>query len=366
MSIRHSLVSLIVITTTLLISIGMIGGDHFRRNTELIHSLTNDAIPGALIAADLSADLKQAELELIKLVIAPTPDIIERTEVSLRAQHASLSDSLQSLRQLPSSPTELGLIEHASQRLADYRASTEEVVGLARSGQRLLAEASLYANAAEYERELQQVLNTLRIEKRRGKDLAVDTLQAGLERTILVLGSAGGLTILVLIALVIRLHQSIVRPLRAMEGTMASIADSLDFTQRVPVTRNDEIGQSVQAFNALLDTLQRSLGAMIAIIRSNESATAEMHQSAQVVAHIASEGSDSSRRIHHAVHSIQQHILEIDRESRQAGRITEESSQAATSQRSHPRNRQPYRSFGHATRRCFRTSFHLGPGGGQD
>ena len=105
----------------------------------------------------------------------------------------------------------------------------------------------------------------------------------------------------------------------------------IDFTQRVPVTRNDEIGQSVRAFNSLLDTLQHSLGAIVGIIRSNENATAEMHQSALVVAHIASEGSDSSKHIQQVVQSIQQHILDIDRESRQAGRITEASSQAATS-----------------------------------
>jgi len=159
----------------------------------------------------------------------------------------------------------------------------------------------------------------------------VATVREELARTVRVLGGAGGLTLLILIALVIRLHRNIVRPLRAMEGTMAGIAQSLDFTRRVPVARNDEIGQSVRAFNALLDTLQRSLGAMVGIIRSNEHATAEMHQSALVVAHIASEGSDSSKRIQQAVQSIQAHILEIDRESRQAGRISEESSATATS-----------------------------------
>ena len=42
------------------------------------------------------------------------------------------------------------------------------------------------------------------------------------------------------------------------------------------MTRNDEIGQSVRAFNSLLDTLQHSLGAIVGIIRSNENAKAEM------------------------------------------------------------------------------------------
>ena len=42
------------------------------------------------------------------------------------------------------------------------------------------------------------------------------------------------------------------------------------------MTLNDEIGQSVRAFNSLLDTLVRSLGAIVGIIRSNENVTAEM------------------------------------------------------------------------------------------
>ncbi|MHB8785451.1 MAG: methyl-accepting chemotaxis protein [Thauera sp.] len=331
MSIRQNLVVLIVITATLLVSIGVIGNSQFRRNAELIQTLTDNAIPGALVASDLVGDLKQAELDLIELVFAPSQEIAAKAQERLRAQQARLSAGLDALRKLPSTAKESGLVEHATQRLADYQSATEEVVGLARAGQRVLAEASLYANVAGYKDELQQVLGDLRIDKGRSKDASVVSVREELSRTIRVLGWAGGVTLLILIALVTRLHRNIVQPLRAMEGTMAGIAQSLDFTQRVPVARNDEIGQSVRAFNSLLDTLQRSLGAIVGIIRSNENATAEMHQSALVVADIASEGSDSSKRIQQAVQSIQQHILDIDRESRQAGRITEESSQAATS-----------------------------------
>lgn len=331
MSIRQNLVVLIVITAALLLSIGVIGDSQFRRHGELIQTLTDNAIPGALLASDLVADLKQAELDLIELVFAPGPEIAAKAQERLHAQLGRVSASLDTLGRLPSTDKENGLLEHARQRLADYRSASDEVVVHALAGRRVLAEASLYANVAGYKDELQQVLGDLRIEKGRSKDASLVAVQDELARTTRVLGWAGGITLVILIALAIRLHRNIVRPLRAMEGTMAGIAISLDFTQRVPVIRNDEIGQSVRAFNALLDTLQRSLGAIIGVIRNNERATAEMHKSALVVADIASEGNDASKRIQQAVHSIQQHILQIDRESRQAGRITEESSQEASS-----------------------------------
>lgn len=331
MSIRQNLVVLIVITAALLLSIGVIGNSQLRHHGELIQTLTDNAIPGALLASDLVADLKQAELDLVELVFAPGPEIAAKAQERLHAQLGRVSASLDTLGRLPSTDKENGLLEHARQRLADYRSASDDVVVHALAGRRVLAEASLYANVAGYKDELQQVLGDLRIEKGRSKDASLVAVQDELARTTRVLGWAGGITLVILIALAIRLHRNIVRPLRAMEGTMAGIAISLDFTQRVPVIRNDEIGQSVRAFNALLDTLQRSLGAIIGVIRNNERATAEMHKSALVVADIASEGNDASKRIQQAVHSIQQHILEIDRESRQAGRITEESSQEASS-----------------------------------
>lgn len=216
MSIRQNLVVLIVITATLLLSIGVIGGSQFRRNGELIQTLTDNAIPGALIASDLAADLRQAELDLIELVFAPSADVAATAQARLRAQQARLSARLEALRTLPSTAKESGLVEHATQRLADYQSATEEVVAHALDGRRVLAEASLYANVAGYKNELQQVLGDLRTEKGRSKDASVASVREELAHTMRVLGWAGGVTLLILVALVIRLHRNIVRPLRSI------------------------------------------------------------------------------------------------------------------------------------------------------
>ncbi len=330
MNIRHNLILFIIITIAVLVTIGGVGERHFRRNAALIHALTQEAVPAALIVADLGAGLKQVELELVELVLAPGTQDVARIEETLQAQRTELKTRLAMLATHVSSTAESGLVAQASQSFAEYEAASGEIVALAKAGQRVLAEAGLFANVAGYQNELQQVLNTLNVERRRSMDGSVRAVQQGLEQTLRVMLLAGGLTLLILIALTVRLYHNIVRPLRTMEGTMVEIAAALDFTRRVPVVRADEIGQSVRAFNALLDTLQSRLGAIVLMIRNNESATAEMHASAQMVAKIASEGADSSKRIQQAVRSIQGRILEIDSESRQAGEITRESSQTAT------------------------------------
>jgi methyl-accepting chemotaxis protein len=331
MSIRRDLALLASFSLALLLVIAGVGGSQFRANFGAMHSLTNDAVPAALAAADLRADLKQLQLDLIERVSAARVGAAPQGGERLKAQQARLQAGLSALAVASPSRAEAGLLQQAAESLDHYVAAMADTVVLSGAGQHALAEASLYANVAPYQQELQQILETLLIEKRRSKDQSAAQMRDGLTQTLWFLGGAVFVSVLVLGGLMIRLYRNIITPLRAMEATMARIADSLDFTQRVSVQRQDEIGQAVQAFNGLIGTLQASLGAMVGIIRSNETASVEMHQSAAVVARIASEGSASSKRIQQAVASIQAHIREIDRGSREAGRITEASGQTASS-----------------------------------
>jgi len=295
-----------------------------------VRNLTDDAIPGALAASDLGAQLKQVQIVLTEIVYAPSADVAAGAKEKLLAQRKGLHEVLTAQGPLAHSDTEKAMLHEAEESLAQYEAAMDETIEQAVAGQRAIAEASLYANVAQYQQELQQILETLRVEKRRTKDRSVAAVEEGFVQTQWILSIATGLTLVVLVGLVFRLHGNIIKPLRAMEATMASIATSLDFTQRVPVVRNDEIGQSVRAFNSLIDTLQTSLGEMVEVIRRNEVASIEMHQSAAAIARLASNGTLSSQAIHSAVQQIQAHIVDIDRETRQAGEISSDSSARAT------------------------------------
>ncbi|MBS0367873.1 MAG: methyl-accepting chemotaxis protein [Proteobacteria bacterium] len=330
MSIRRYLIILITITTTLLLAAGTAGLMMFQHNTRLVRNLTDDAIPGALAASDLGAQLKQVQIVLTEIVYAPSADVAAGAKEKLLAQRKGLHEVLTAQGPLAHSDTEKAMLHEAEESLAQYEAAMDETIEQAVAGQRAIAEASLYANVAQYQQELQQILETLRVEKRRTKDRSVAAVEEGFVQTQWILSIATGLTLVVLVGLVFRLHGNIIKPLRAMEATMASIATSLDFTQRVPVVRNDEIGQSVRAFNSLIDTLQTSLGEMVEVIRRNEVASIEMHQSAAAIARLASNGTQSSQAIHSAVQQIQAHIVDIDRETRQAGEISSDSSARAT------------------------------------
>jgi methyl-accepting chemotaxis protein len=138
------------------------------------------------------------------------------------------------------------------------------------------------------------------------------------------------IALIVLIAAGVKLYRQISEPLLTMERTMMEISQSLDLTRRVPITRNDEIGQAIVAFNSLLDTLQASLSEMIQIIKNNEVASVEMHRSAIVLASMASNGDSASKEIYSAVMAIQSQIDHITQGTHEAGSLTTESGEKAT------------------------------------
>jgi two-component system chemotaxis sensor kinase CheA len=105
---------------------------------------------------------------------------------------------------------------------------------------------------------LRQILTTLRTEKTRTKDEAIEALNHNLSNTVTTLLSVTLVAILILSAIGALLYRQIIRPISRMQAMMTEIATSQDFTRRVPVDRQDEIGRSITAFNSMIAKIQES------------------------------------------------------------------------------------------------------------
>jgi methyl-accepting chemotaxis protein len=70
---------------------------------------------------------------------------------------------------------------------------------------------------------------------------------------------AFGLAVVFTLALALRIVLGVTRPLGALRDAIVSIAQQRDFTRRAPMGAKDETGQTVAAFNVLLDAVQASL-----------------------------------------------------------------------------------------------------------
>jgi len=100
------------------------------------------------------------------------------------------------------------------------------------------------------------LLDTLQIEKRRSKDAAIESLNSHLTSTTTTLTLATVLAVLLLVAIGRILYRQVVHPIKDMELKMTEIATSQDYTHRLPVTRQDEVGRSITAFNTMIEKIE--------------------------------------------------------------------------------------------------------------
>ncbi|PAS95771.1 MAG: chemotaxis protein CheA [Candidatus Dactylopiibacterium carminicum] len=258
MKIRHRIASMVIMTLVAILAIGGYAITESRGNAQHVESVTDGVIPTTLASADLVSRAKDIQLNIMALVSAPDAEIASQLKEKLAAQKTAQAEALQRQLEAATDDTQRGLVIQAQESLENYFASIEDTAQLKLAGQAALAEANLFATVAEYQREFGQIIDTLRIEKDRSKDAAIAALRHSLSRTV---GALSGVTAAALLLLSFAgglLYRQVIRPIGHMQAEMSAIAANQDFTRRVPVTREDEIGQSITAFNSMIARIEES------------------------------------------------------------------------------------------------------------
>lgn len=330
MSIRHHLLILLSVAITALLAVG--GGAllQFHRNEQAIHALTDETIPGLLAATELGSRLRSLQITALDLVHAPDDGAIDPMKKKIATDQQSLSQALASQAKFAENSKQAKIAKQAQESLRGYFEALDQVVDLRGKGQKDMADAVLSGNAEPYLQELQQILETLRVEKQRSEEASVGRVAANLRQSVVVISVILVSTFCLMLVLGLRLYRHISRPLHDMATTMGDIAKTLDFTRRLTVTRQDEIGASIRAFNTMVDAIQQALGDMVRVIEENGVAAAEMHRSATELSVVAATGHQSSRDIQSAVREIQSQIGRIGAVTGTAITLATDSGQQAT------------------------------------
>lgn len=134
------------------------------------------------------------------------------------------------------------------------------------------------------------------------------------------------ITLCALIAwLIIR---SIAGPLGQLQDFARDIGTNYDFTRRVEVKRNDEIGQTLQAINALLDVLQTSLQQVQSVGQQVSASVEQISGASQEMSTISQQVSESSssmaagvEQVTVSINHVAERTDECDRIAREAGKL---------------------------------------------
>lgn len=258
MTIRHRITLLIVLMFVALSAIGGYAVYQTRRSATDVHQVTQGVVPSALASSDLVSLVKDVQLATMTLVYAPDATTAQLAQDELKKKEAALRAALDVQRQAAASHAQDGLVAQAKESIANYFNAIEETANMKAAGKDALAQAYLFANVAQYRDELEGIVTTMRVEKNRQKDEAIEALNGMLDTTTSAIAGVTGGAVLLLTLIGALLYRQITRPLSRMQEMMSEIASSQDFTRRVPVGRMDEIGRSIVAFNGMIEKIQHS------------------------------------------------------------------------------------------------------------
>lgn len=258
MSIRHRITLLIVLMLVALAAIGGYAVFQTRGSAAEVRQVTAGVVPSALASADVVSLVKDVQLATMTLVYAPDANLVVQAQEDLKARETALKTALAEQAASANSHAQKGLLTQADESVDNYFQAIQETADMKAAGKDEIAQAFLFANVARYRDELEKIVATLRVEKNREKDQAIDSLNGNLATTTTAIGAVSGVAVIVLVAVGMLLYRQITQPLTRMQGMMSEIATSQDFTRRVPVGRMDEIGHSIVAFNQMIEKIQEN------------------------------------------------------------------------------------------------------------
>lgn len=258
MNIRQRLILLIALTFAALGSIGAFAVFQSKDSTLEVRSVTEGVVPSALASVELMSQLKDVQIATLAMVSAKEQSEVTQTLEALAGKKRDLDKALQTQLAQADSTAQKGLIAQAQESLVNYFTAIDDTAKFKLAGQQEMAEVNMAATVDQFLREQISIIETVQIEKRRSKDEAIAAVNRNMANTSTTLTLITTLAILALTGVGVFLYRQITIPLQDMQEKMTEIATSQDFTHRVPVTRNDEIGRSVTAFNAMIEKIQES------------------------------------------------------------------------------------------------------------
>lgn len=258
MNIKQRIVMLVILVFAALAIIGGFAVIQARSNSEQVRQVTQGVVPSAIASVALMAQLKDVQIAALAMISAPDDNQVRIALEELNAKKQALTQALAQQHAQADSQAQRGLIEAAQESLQNYFASINDTAQFKLAGQTELAEANMGATVDQYLREQGQMIDAVQVEKRRSKDEAIEILNAELSHTAVALTGISVAATLVLGLIGVLLYKQVIHPIAQMEAKMTEIASSQDFTHRLEVRRNDEIGRSMQAFNVMLEKIEQS------------------------------------------------------------------------------------------------------------
>ena len=297
--VRYRLGLLVALSIIALLAVGFGGWLGITKVTRSVHSLQDERLPAATLLGEIrstTSTLLQYSFEmLMREKQASAQGKFAQILARKKLFGAALDQSMADYEKIAKSPEEADAWAKFKESMEPWKARNEELSAIIKTlseNDDFDTQIKLFLQykapltswgyvQATVDRNLTQLLdlNKAAVEKAREQDERTVKLAMGF--MFVTLGVAAAILLLLAVIFV----RSITRPLEQLRHRIVNVASSNDFTERADARGKDEIAQTAEAFNRLLDNVQASLQEVLGnaenIAAASEKASSASQQAAQ-------------------------------------------------------------------------------------
>jgi len=263
MTIKLRLLALVSIALLALFAVGGLGLYELKQIDRAVVRVTTHEVPRLVDAKEFAARYQELRGIIFRHIADPDPARKRQLDALLAQRSRELdADVAQAIADADTAEATAAL-EEFRKTVNAYLIVCETALARSRQNQ---TEAAMELAASPFIEDAAvltaQLVEQLSADAQAGLDA---TQKASAEAYSTAFSLLSGIVLLGLVVMLgfgLALGRSIMAPLQAMRRTVMAIGEQLDLTQRVAVRSSDEIGQTVQAFNTMVDALQRSFNAL--------------------------------------------------------------------------------------------------------
>ncbi|MBS1227362.1 MAG: methyl-accepting chemotaxis protein [Proteobacteria bacterium] len=330
LTIAHRIMLQIGFSIASLLLVGSVGLYVSKTQTEDIRLIDEDSLAGITTLTEARQAFMMIRLSVLNHVGNPDPAGKKAAEEKIALYETAASKRLKDYEKLISNEEEKKLLETDVSRFNAYLSLIhDKVLPLSRNNQNDTDE-NRKQGAEINARAFQALEDHIAFNNKSAGELTQAALASAAQGMKITL-TAIAIALLVVAVIGLTVAREIRFRMNRFRDTISGVAESLDFTVRIPIKRLDELGLSADAFNKLLDRLQGNLKSIAAGAASVATAAHAMATTANQVATASNQQSEAASNMAATVEQMTVSINHVADRAQEANRLSSESGQLAVS-----------------------------------